>query len=146
MASDLEDLIKAVDNLDINKVSQEVIRDHKEDYTDLNREQMWEGLRSDNTLIKPPYAGLTIVEKERKGLPFDRVTLFDEGDFQKAMATDVDGEDIITSSSDYKTADLQEKYDTSRGSIFGLNKKNTDTFADKIEEPFQKKIQNELGL
>jgi hypothetical protein len=53
---------------------------------------------------------MTIQIKEEKGQPTDRVTLYDTGDWYKAIKITVNGNKIVFSDSDFKTEDLMEKY------------------------------------
>lgn len=88
---------------------------------DLNLEQMNAGEESTGEAIWPPYAPITIEIKKAKGQPFDKVTLRDEGDFQRAIDIDWGNEDFFLFSHDDKYTELIRKYGLD---IFGLNDKN----------------------
>lgn len=88
---------------------------------DLNVEQMNAGQESTGDAIWPPYAPLTIEIKKVKGQPWDKVTLRDEGDFQRAIDIDWGTDDFFIFSHDEKYTELIRKYGLE---IFGLNDKN----------------------
>ena len=95
-------------------------RDGKDIILDANREQMFEGKRSDGSMIDPEYTPITKDIKKQKGQPDDRVTLKDTGDFYDAMFTQKENnETFIISSDDEKTQKLLEKYDV-KGTLFGV--------------------------
>src|SRR5688572_28563253 len=67
---------------------------------DLNSAQMRAGKESTGDDIWPPYKPLTIEIKKVKGQPWEHVTLYDEGDFQRAMAIDWGTDDFFIFSHD----------------------------------------------
>lgn len=91
-----------------------------------NREQMMAGITSEENPISPTYIPYTQHIKRLAGQPTDRVTLFSTGSFQEGMFTKVQGDGLVTGSTDTKTDDLTAKYGEG---IFGL----TDTNADKLK-------------
>lgn len=94
---------------------------HTELMADLNRLQLQAGITADGTPIRPPYAPLTVSLKKKKGQPFDRVTLRDEGDFQEAIEARKFGKTYILRSRNWKAIKLQQKYGDN---IFGLTSEN----------------------
>lgn len=87
----------------------------------MERSRLKEGERADGTVIEPPYTLFTIMVKERKGQPTDRVTLFDTGDFYGAFTAEASGDTLFLSSSDWKTEKLERKYGEA---IFGLTEED----------------------
>ena len=59
------------------------------------QEQLYQGRDSKGIDIKPAYADSTIKIKKRKGLPADRVTLFDTGDFYNSLEVLAGKNDMI---------------------------------------------------
>jgi len=96
----------------------EIVRRNEAYGADLNIEQMMEGRNSVGQRIEPEYSELTVIIKKKKGQPYDRVTLHDEGDFQRGIFMEADKFPITLTSKDHKTAELVEKYGKE---IFGLD-------------------------
>jgi hypothetical protein len=143
--------IKAVLNnfekLDIADVARKSIDQTKETIVELNRDQLFAGKRSDGSEIKPAYSGFTINEKEKKGQPFDRVTLKDEGSFYAGINVKVEGDKIIENSSDEKNDELFGKYATTRGNLFGLSTPYKKEYLDeKLRPAFRGNIKAVTGL
>lgn len=84
-------------------------------------EQMYRGENADGTEINPTYTRNTVKYKQRKGQPWDRVTLKDTGKFHRANRAEVAPTAIDIINSDSKKGDLVEKYGAR---IFGLNEKS----------------------
>ena len=80
----------------INLSIQESINRNKEVIKELQtQEQLYQGRDSKGIDIKPAYADSTIKIKKRKGLPADRVTLFDTGDFYNSLEVIAGKSDMI---------------------------------------------------
>lgn len=77
---------------------------------EMQQQQMYSGQRSDGSMIEPQYSYLTRILKERAGEPTDRVTLFDTGDFYGGIFVEDTGTEVVFSSSDWKTEELEWKY------------------------------------
>lgn len=57
------------------------------------------------------YAESTVINKKSKGLPFDRITLFDEGDFYDSFKVEVVKGDIVIFANTIKMGiDLQDRW------------------------------------
>lgn len=110
---------RAVDNYPQTK--REVAEDLSPDVTLLNREQMMAGLDAQEKPIAPAYSPYTRRLKQLAGQPDDRVTLFSTGAFQEGMFTRVEGDSLVTGSTDSKTDSLTAKYGED---IFGLTETN----------------------
>ena len=57
-----------------------------------------------------PYSPVTIEIKRLKGQPTNRVTLRDEGDFERSFFLEVGDKQFEIKASDFKTEDLVKKY------------------------------------
>ena len=120
---DALDLLETLHGVNIAATAAETIEEKGEVMADLNAEQLAQGLRSDGTEILPDYAPLTVeLKKEKSGLAAvtDHVTLYDTGSFYRQLVAEVQGDAIIYDSRDEKADDLDEKYSTAKGSIYGL--------------------------
>jgi len=90
MAS-IESIIAKLKEVTPEKLEKEVlniIAKNEAQMVDLNIQQMMGGRRSDGSNIEPEYTPFTVQIKKAKGQPYDRVTLRDEGDFQRDMFAD----------------------------------------------------------
>lgn len=87
--------------------------------TRLNEEQLQKGLRSDGSVITPPYSPKTVAIKKKKNQPVDRVTLRDYGDFYNGMRLKLYPGKMEIVSQDSKSEDLQDKY---KPEILGFSK------------------------
>lgn len=112
--------------------TREAIVQTENEIVDFNREQLYEGIRADDTKIEPEYAELTKVIKAAKGQPYDRVTLKDTGDFYAGINVDINSNSYDLSSTDEKTVKLVTKYGDQ---IFGLNNKNKVTYINQFLRP-----------
>lgn len=90
---------------------------------DMERGRLFSGARADGTETEPPYKPFTIFKKIQKGQPYDRVTLFDTGDFYSGFTAERDGDSVLFTSTDPKTAKLEGKYGEE---IFGLDEFSKD--------------------
>lgn len=115
----------------------------KEQIIDLNREDQLfnQGIDSNGKFLGY-YSSFTIMEKKQRGLPYNRTTLFDSGDFYNGFDLLISENSIRFFSRDSKTLLLQDKYDSG---IFGLIKSNAEKMnymllAPKLEEFIRKSI------
>lgn len=102
--------LQMVRRINIHDAAQNAIARTGSTFVDLQRDQLYQGLRSDGEPIVPPYSSSTVSRKKKKGQPFDVVTLRDTGSYYSGIAIDVDGDKIRIESSDSKDADLTKKY------------------------------------
>lgn len=144
------ELLNNLNALDIETIASETVSDVTEVIADLNATQLSEGLRADGSETLPSYSGTTVgVKKGKSGLSgiTDRVTLYDTGAFYRGLYASVQGTEIEYGSRDGKADKLQEKYSTSKGSIFGLNEDSKDELVTGHLEPtWHKKISEATGL
>ncbi len=138
----LHELQRRLNGFDIRQEVVVTIEETAETIADFNRKQLFAGLRSTGTEIKPSYAPYTILVKDQKGQPTDRVTLKDSGSFYDGIEVDVNSETYNLSSSDEKTDELMKKYGDR---IFGLTKESRGeyvafTFFPALREKITKKL------
>lgn len=129
---------------DIHEEVKESIFDTGEDVADFNRKQLFEGIRSTGSEIKPAYAPLTVLIKDQKGQPTDRVTLKDTGDFYESIGINVESDLLEISASDEKTDDLIKKYGNR---ILGLTKESRSEYvAYSFFPALRERITKKLGF
>lgn len=133
--------------LNTDQIAVDCLNETKESIADLNAEQMFTGLRADQTPILPSYKDITIEIKKLKGQVTDRVTLYSTGDFYRGLQTTITQNSVITTSTDYKTAKLEKKYATKKGPLFGIGGEFKERFiSQKLRPAFNKRMQKETGL
>ena len=103
---------------------------------DLNKfNQLFEGLDADGREldgIGGSYSFTTIRKKLSKGLPIDRVTLFDEGDFYDTFRLDVSDVGFIISADTFKEGvDLQDRWGFD---LVGLTDESFEQLQDEIKQ------------
>ena len=74
-----------------------------------------------NIMDYAPYSPLTIEIKKEKGQPYNRVTLRDEGDFERSFYVEADTQQFTIKAADWKTEDLIQRYGRQ---ILGLTEEN----------------------
>ncbi|NQU52439.1 MAG: hypothetical protein HQ522_07855 [Bacteroidetes bacterium] len=109
----------------LNGYISEVIRQNETLIIELNsEEQLYEkGITRDGVSIDSyaPYSEVTIEIKQAKGQPTGRVTLRDEGDFEKSFFIDIKEDSFEIKASDGKTEMLTMSYGSE---ILGLTDEN----------------------
>lgn len=138
---------RRLDRFQIMKEVRETIEETSGAVIDFNQQQMYAGKRSTGTDIKPAYAPLTVLIKDQKGQPTDRVTLKDTGSFYEGMFVDVNSETFDIDSTDEKTEALKEKYGNR---IFGLTTESKSeyvhyTFFPALKERITRKLGFKFG-
>lgn len=136
----------------LKRATDEIIRDYyKEiilileslafDIADTNADQMFAGLRADDTEIEPAYKPFTIAIKKEKGQPTDRVTLKDTGEFHRSIFVKFEGDKIIIDSDSELRDKLVDKYGAT---IFGLTKQNKQALIRILEKRLNQWAINKL--
>jgi hypothetical protein len=105
---------------DVNDGLVAIMRGNEPTILDYNILQLQRGKDSNGVKLEPAYALQTIRSKQAKSQPFDRVTLYDEGDFYRGFFLSAIDFPIVIDSRDRKTPKLVEKY----GAIFGLDRES----------------------
>lgn len=108
---------RRLNRFDIQKEVRESIIQTEQSVADFNRQQLFAGIRATGTDITPAYAPYTVLIKDQKGQPTDRVTLKDTGQFYENIFVDVNSETFEIDSNDPKSDSLKKKYGNR---IFGL--------------------------
>jgi len=89
-----------------------------------------------------PYAIRTIKYKQRKGQPYDRVTLKDTGEFYNSLHVEFDNEGFYVTSTDDKAKYLLERYGRT---IFRLTNENfSELLANYIKPSLKEKLKEKL--
>lgn len=102
------------------------------------------GIDGDGNKLPLPYAPFTIDIKKLTGLPTDRITLKQEGDFYDGFFGKVVGDDTITGSTDSKSNDLHKDWGKS---ISSMTKENTERWArESVLPELQDSSRKALGL
>lgn len=124
----IANLISAVETVEMNMLDgvyvKKAVEENTEKIVEMNVEQLYDfGINALGISIDTyaPYSPYTVRVKTEKGQPTDRVTLRDTGDFHKSFEVVVGPTDFYITATDYKTADLVEKYGER---IFGLIPQN----------------------
>lgn len=122
----LHEMQRRLDRFQIMEEVRGAIEETAGSVSDFNRKQLFEGIRATGADIKPAYAPLTILIKDQKGQPTDRVTLKDTGSFYEGIFVDVNSESFDIDSHDEKSEALKAKYGER---IFGLTTENKGEYA-----------------
>lgn len=139
------DLLKKLEAFDLEETIEKCFELTEDDIADTQREQMLHGENSQGEDIgyyrNSAYAEL----KERLNpLAGGTVDLKITGDFHKGIYATVIGEELVISSFDEKTDDLEQKYGDE---IFGINDNyRTDYIDQELRPAFEQAVERELGL
>lgn len=136
----------------LKKATDEIIRDYYKQLiieleslskaiAETNADQMFAGLRADDTDIEPAYKPFTIAIKKEKGQPTDRVTLKDTGEFHRSIFVKFEGDKIIIDSDNDLRDKLVEKYGAT---IFGLTDENKQIIRDILQKRLNQWAINKL--
>ncbi len=107
----------------IPDIKRQVAEELTPEIAEANREQLMKGLDADDEPLAPTYSPYTRRIKASKGLPTDKVTLFDTGAFHEGIFSEVQGDEISIDSKDPKSEGLKERYGEH---IFGIGKEATE--------------------
>ncbi len=135
---EINDLLKRVQKVEegINEIILLAVKKNEKFVLELNVEkQLYQGLNAKGEQIRPKYAKSTIKRKKKKGQPYNRVTLKDEGDFYEGFFVEYEGDGFSLHGDDYKTRHLIKRYGRD---VFGLNDKSIDDLIEMIKEDFIK--------
>lgn len=126
----ISEKIARIQAFDPLAVAEEAFNETSGSYADLNAEQMFAGQTADDRVItldgRKGYSRTTFEIKKKKGQPTDRITLRDTGAFHRGLYATLKNGKIITSSTDSKADEIEER---TGKQIFGLNEGNKKTFA-----------------
>ena len=95
----------------------EIIKSQETIITNLNTDQLFEGERSDGTIL-PDYSPVSV---EAYGKPAGPIRLYDEGDFYRGFFIETDNFPVMFGSRDSKSEMLKNEFGKN---IFGLTTEN----------------------
>ena len=130
----LDFLTKALRQLpqQLTATTEQVVSQNKAFLEDANTAQLAEGLDSDGRAIVPEYAPLTVAIKQLQGLPSNRVTLRDTGDFYTSIIAQVDATEFEMVATDPQTPALVEKYGDE---VLGISEEHLEEFRTDYVRP-----------
>lgn len=112
-------------NENIYPIIQETIDENEAFICDMNAQQQLFEQGKTTTGVDiwsyAPYSPFTIEIKQSKGQPINRVTLRDEGDFQKSFYIETQSDEFEIKANDWKTEILKRQYGDE---IMGLSPEN----------------------
>lgn len=127
----LNDLILKFTSVPYENIIRDVVEENKTEVEDKQIKQLEAGQNPDGSRITPEYSDLTIELKKMKGQPYDKVTLYDTGDFYRGIKLDLASDSFTLDSSDSKTDDLVDKY----GDVFGLTNEHKQELINDVFRP-----------
>lgn len=145
MSQEIGDLLNRVKRVerDVNEIILLAVKSNEDFVLELNVEkQLYQGLKANGERIRPKYAKSTIKRKKKKGQPFNRVTLKDEGDFYEGFFVEYGEDDFTIHGDDEKTKYLIKRYGRD---IFGLNEKSIGDLIEMVEKDFIKRVKIIIG-
>ncbi len=125
-----------------DKALLECVKEFEPEIIDMATSQLWEGNLATGNPIEPSYHPITIELKNISGLPSDRVTLFQTGDFHDSFFIAYGSNSFSIGATDEKTEKLERKYGSN---IFGLDDKNLQETIDMIKPQFLEKFRKALN-
>ena len=134
---EIRDYIKKLNSVTVEEQESAllgILHTHEAYIVDLNLSQMKDGIDSTGTAIAPPYSPFTIMMKKVIGQPYDRVTLFNEGDFYRGGFLDITNFPAKIDSKDEKSTELKYKYGED---IFGETESNQSLVNKEIKPDVQ---------
>lgn len=100
------EILDKLNRIDINLSAQVAIENTARDATDAQRQQLQQGLRSDDTVM-PDYSFRSVFQY---GKPPGPIKLYDTGAFYRGILIDVRQDIFIIESADEKNTMLQNRY------------------------------------
>lgn len=129
----------------VKSLMSESVLDKKDDYTKLQKEQLKEGIRSDDAYIfnvktksdeySPMYA-----KYKGKSFPID---LYDKGDFYSGIQIEESGKNFNVFSNDEKSESLQKRYGKQ---ILGLGSEKKTEFINDVDPVFMNRVVTTLNV
>jgi len=139
LATRIEDLKKLDSSID--QIVIDLIKDNEKLVIKMNLANLNSGINNKSEKLVPPYRPSTVKRKKRKGQPFNRVTLKDEGDFHEGFFVEYGEDEFSLQGDDPKTRYLIRKYGND---IFGLTEENIDELKNKIRERLTEEIKKRI--
>lgn len=116
----VNDMLKRLEQVDIVDLTADAMEEHADQLTDLNREQMLDGVKSTGEQIGS-YRPLSVFERSRLGRQTSHVDLYLTGEFQSKMFLKLTNDMYNFDSTDSKRDKLILQYGDA---IFGLTSEN----------------------
>ena len=147
----LDKLIDTLTSLDRGAIINAEVKDHERELIVMNtQDQLFNrGVNSEGAHILPDYAPSTIIKKGKKGLPADRVTLYDTGDWHKSFKIEY-GKDFIEITA---PPSMKKGWDLTQGLIkrygeliFGLTPENLEKTRSILTPGIIKRIREQILL
>lgn len=132
-------MARRFDRLDIYGQVAVALDEDKNVLLDLQKEQFTDGKKSTGNPILPLYAKSTVKRKIRKGLPTDRVTLYETGKYYQEMYALINSQGLeIGSDVEYEKY-IDRRYNQG-DALYGLNEKNRQIFRRVLETTLIKNV------
>jgi hypothetical protein len=141
MVIDVSKITEKLLSINVHTLISDSILVHEKEIVDLNRTQLWAGNDSNGKALSPEYHPLTIMYKEASGLPADRVTLFETGEFYESIFLNRVGDEFIFESDSWKAKKLAHKYGEN---IFGLAVADRPDAGQIIKQTLRETFRHEL--
>jgi regulator of replication initiation timing len=128
----IDEKIKKIEQIKarLERIVIDAARLEKDWILEQQRLNLMDGQDSDSNQIRPSYAKSTIKRKKKKGQPYDRVTLYDEGDFHAGIDVIFSDKDLTLVGKDSKTGFLSKRYGEA---ILGLDDQSVKELASRIK-------------
>jgi len=131
-------------NIDIWELLRPILQDHFADIEELNRKQLSEGEKADNSAM-PDYKSNVYADFKERFVPtyqiYPTTDLRYTGDFYKAIKAQFSTYGISIESFDGKAAELEAKYGSG---IYGLTTESLELFTKKLIDPLIKSIHDAI--
>jgi hypothetical protein len=130
MIEDLQRRLSQLQQLDVNKLLNEILISLSEDIKKMNTlDQLFgKGIKTTGESL-PPYTPFTVKKKKEKNQRYDHMTLKDTGDFYAAWFVKAGRDSITLGSTDRKTLELMSRY----SDVPGLTDENLDLLREKVK-------------
>ena len=128
-----------IQKIDLDKASENALRSNQELISDLNRDQLRIGMKSDGSWL-PPYSANSVT---KFGKPPGKIKLFDTGDFYEGIKPEFAKTDFVLTGKDKKTEKLKADYGDN---ILGLSNYSISELADDSLGQIQYEIKKQIGI
>ena len=98
-----------VQSFDLKEELNKVIKESEAEIVDANTEMLYSGIDAKGKSLGE-YAHSTVEYKKKKGAPYDRITLKDEGDYYSGKQLVKSGESFTVKSTNYKNDKLENDF------------------------------------
>ena len=143
MVEAVDNLLKQLDRLSIDKIVIEAAKEKEVEIIAMNTEQLYSGIDGEGNRITPLYAQSTIKAKRRKNQPTDRVTLKDKGDFYDSFEVIYREQEIELIARDEKRVYLFRRYGEQ---VVGLTEENINKLSELLAESIKEKLKKNFGV